>query len=128
MTLHTIITNQCFIWVFVWNRKKCLILKNAPGNHWNQAPQPYKSSIIIFYEPFWFNLNNYISVLHIRDDVKGMWGVVGFLWNNVKSFNFVGTKFYGLMTTDMFVDTWNRGFQISLNITKLIKYFDAILN
>ena len=46
----------------------------------------------------------------------------------VKSFNFVGTKFSGLMTMNMFMDTWICGFQIILNITKVNKYFVGILN
>ena len=32
--------------------------------------------------------------------------------NTMKSFNFVVTKFCGLMTMNMFVDTWIRGFQL----------------
>jgi len=46
----------------------------------------------------------------------------------MKSFNFMGTKFRGLMTMDMYKDTWIRGFQIICNITKLNEYFVAILH
>ena len=41
----------------------------------------------------------------------------------VKSLNFMGMKFCGLTTLDMFVDTWICGFQIICNITKVKKYF-----
>jgi len=46
----------------------------------------------------------------------------------VKSLNFMGMKFRGLTTLDMFVDTWFRGFQIIYNITKVNKYFCVTLN
>jgi len=49
-------------------------------------------------------------------------------YNTVKSFNFMGTKFYILTAMDMFVDTWIHGFQIMHNITKVNKYFGGILN
>ena len=45
------------------------------------------------------------------------------LWNY---FNFVGSKFRSLTTLDMFVGTWNRGFQIICNIIEVYKYFFAI--
>jgi len=48
--------------------------------------------------------------------------------NTVKSFNYFGTKFRGLMTMDMLVDTLICGFQITLKITKVNKYFVGILN
>ena len=41
---------------------------------------------------------------------------------------FVGTKFRGLTTMDMFMDTWIHGFQIKLNITKVNKYVVGILD
>jgi len=46
------------------------------------------------------------------------------------SFYFIGTKFRGLTTMDMFVDTWIRGFQITgiRNITKVNNFFIRILN
>ena len=40
----------------------------------------------------------------------------------------MGTKFRGLMTLDMFVDTWIQGFQIICNIIKVKKYLVVILN
>ena len=46
----------------------------------------------------------------------------------MKSFNFVGIKFYSLTLLNMFMDTLILGFQIILNITKENKYFLAILN
>jgi len=42
----------------------------------------------------------------------------------VKSFNFVGMKFWGLTT----MDTWIHGIQIIRHITKVTKYFVGILN
>jgi len=48
--------------------------------------------------------------------------------DTVKTFNVVGTKFRGLMAMAVFVDTWIRGFQIILNITKVNKYVVGILN
>ena len=47
--------------------------------------------------------------------------------HTVKSFYLVGTKFHGLTTIDMFVDTWICGFQIIHKNTKLNKYFNRIL-
>jgi len=46
----------------------------------------------------------------------------------VKTFNLMGTKLHGLMTTDMFMDTWIHGFQIIRNITRVNKYFVGFLN
>ena len=40
----------------------------------------------------------------------------------------MGTKFCGLTTIDMFMDTLIRKFQIIHNITKVNKYFVVILN
>jgi len=40
----------------------------------------------------------------------------------------MGTKFRGLTTMDMFMDTWICRFQIILNITKVDKYFVGIFN
>jgi len=41
---------------------------------------------------------------------------------------FMGTKFHGLTTMDMFMYTWICGFQILFNITKVNKYFVEILS
>ena len=49
-------------------------------------------------------------------------------WVAVKSFNFVVTKFCGLTTMDMFMDTWKCGFQIIRNINEVNKYYIRILN
>ena len=46
--------------------------------------------------------------------------------DTVKSFNFMGTKFRGLTSIDMFVDTWIRGFQIIHNSARAKKYFIGI--
>jgi len=46
----------------------------------------------------------------------------------VKLFTFVGTKFHGLMTMDMFVDTGICGFRIIRHKTKVNKYFVGVLN
>jgi len=40
----------------------------------------------------------------------------------------MGMKFRGLMTMDMLMDTWIRGFQIIFDITKVNKYLVEILN
>jgi len=48
--------------------------------------------------------------------------------NSGESFNFVGTKCYGLATLDMFVDTWICGFQIMCSNNNMNKYFIGILN
>jgi len=45
-----------------------------------------------------------------------------------KSFHFVDTKLRGLMTLDMFMDTWICGYKIIQNITKVNYYFIGILN
>ena len=47
---------------------------------------------------------------------------------NVKSFNFMVSKFRGFMMMDMFMDTLICGFQIKRNITHVNKYFGGILN
>ena len=47
---------------------------------------------------------------------------------NVKSFNFVGTKFCGLTSIDKCVDNLIHGFQIILNIINVNEYFFGILN
>jgi len=46
----------------------------------------------------------------------------------VKSFNVMGTKCFGLIMMDMFVDILICGFQIIRIITKANKYFVGILN
>ena len=46
----------------------------------------------------------------------------------VKSFIFVYTKFCGLTTMDMYMDTWIHGFQIIWNIANVNNYFIALLN
>jgi len=50
--------------------------------------------------------------------------------STVKLLYFVGTKFRGLMTLDMFMDTGISGFQIIWNITnlKVTEYFVGILS
>jgi len=51
-----------------------------------------------------------------------------FICITVKSLNFVGTNFRNVTTTDMFPDTWIRGFQNILNITKVKRCFVWNLN
>ena len=46
----------------------------------------------------------------------------------MKSFNVMGTKCFGLIMMDMFVDILICGFQIIRIITKANKYFVGILN
>ena len=47
--------------------------------------------------------------------------------HNEKSFNFVGTKFYGLTTLDMFVDTWIRSFSNNLTLLKWKRTVDHFI-
>jgi len=43
--------------------------------------------------------------------------------NNCEIIYFLGTKFHGLATINMFMDIWIHGFPIIFNITKVNKYF-----
>ena len=60
-----------------------------------------------------------------------VWQMVCWYFNSqttVKLFNFIGMKFHGLSTLNMFVNTWICGFQIICNITQVYKFFVGILN
>jgi len=64
-------------------------------------------------------------VEYIKNNCTNIVSIFGYI---VKSFNFVGTKFYSFTTLDMFMAIWICGFQIICNITKENKYFVGILN
>ena len=66
------------------------------------------------------------GIVDIKKNKYGLFFL--FLSYTVKSLNFMCTKFRGLMTMDMFVDTGIHVFQIIPNITKVNKYFVGILN
>ena len=75
------------------------------------------------------NLQNCLGLRHLLVCIKKLSPTkISFDENTVKSFNFVGTKYCGLTTLGMFMDTLIRGFQIICNIINMNKYFDRILN
>jgi len=74
------------------------------------------------YSPHYNNLIHVSMCLHDQTSCIQLYTVT------VKSFYFVGTKFRGLTTLDMIVDTWIRGFQIICNSFEVNKYFVGILN